>query len=232
MHSNTNPKRLESWIEGALLATRFAIAIPVVVCVLLALAALYVATVDAVYVLGHLIAYASSISTPASDLRVDLVTAIIKSFDTYLIAAVLLIFAVGLYELFVNRLTAAESKRLPGGLLFAGNLDDLKNRLARLVLLVLVVEVLQQGLQMTYTSALDVMELAVAALLVGAAIFLGDFQGRRSAPDTSETRDAHEARLASERDTWSTWQASRPEDSSPSARERTPSDADRHHQDV
>lgn len=190
MHTN-DTTRMERWIEGALLATRFVIAIPVVFSVLLALAALYVATVDAAYVLSHLGAYASGGSAHSSSLRVNLVTSIIKAFDTYLIAAVLLIFAIGLYELFISRLEVAEREGFPGHLLYVRSLDDLKNRLARLVLLVLVVEVLQQGLQMTYATALDVMELAVAALLVGGAVFLSDYHHGRSESGVAETQGAH-----------------------------------------
>ena len=193
---NRHLKPLGTWFERALLATRFVIIIPVVVSVLLALAALYVATVDAFYAVTHLVDYASSVSAPSATLRVKLLTSIIKSFDTYLIAAVLLIFAIGLYELFISRLEAAERKGFAASQLLVRNLDDLKNRLAKLVLLVLVVEVLQQGLQATYTSALDVLYLAVATLLVGGAIFLGNYLGDHAETDVSKTRDQPAAIVA------------------------------------
>lgn len=180
MNSHVNPKSPRYWGERALLATRFVIVIPVVVSVFLALAAVYVATVDAVYTATHLIQYASGVSEPSAALRVKLLTSIIKAFDTYLIGAVLLIFAIGLYELFIHRLHAVENTGIAGRLLFVRDLDDLKNRLAKLVLLVLVVEVLQQALQLTYASPLDVLYLALATLLVGGAIFLGNVLGDRS----------------------------------------------------
>ena len=180
MNSHLKPKSLQYWAERALLATRFVIVIPVVVSVFLALAAVYVATVDALYTATHLIDYASGISAPSATLRVKLLTSIIKAFDTYLIGAVLLIFAIGLYELFIHRLEAVEHTGIAGRLLFVRDLDDLKNRLARLVLLVLVVEVLQQALQLSYTSLLDVLYLAIATLLVGGAIFLSNVLGERA----------------------------------------------------
>jgi uncharacterized membrane protein YqhA len=150
--------------------------------VLLALAALFVATIDALYVLSHLSEYITSIATPATAARVKLLVTIIKAFDTYLIAAVLLIFAIGLYELFISRLAVAERTRFSGRLLFVRDLDDLKNRLAKLVLIILVVEVLQQALQLTYSTPLDVLYLAIGTVLVGGALFLST-----AAPGHGET---------------------------------------------
>ena len=170
----------QSIIERGLLATRFLMAIPVALSLLLVLAALYLATVDALYVLSHLADYALGGSSAQTGTRVKLITTIIKSFDTYLIAAVLLVFAFGIYELFISRLEASPHSEIVGRLLIVRSLDDLKDRLARLVLLVLVVEVLQQALQLTYSGTLDVLFLAIATLLVGAAILLGNFSGART----------------------------------------------------
>jgi uncharacterized membrane protein YqhA len=173
----------QNWIERTLLAVRFVFFIPVFSSVLLALGAVYLATIDAIYVLAHLANYVSGATAPATELRVKLLTAILKAFDTYLIAAVLLIFAIGLYELFISRIETEERSELAGRLLFVEDLDDLKNRLAKLVLLVLVVEVLQQGLQLTYRNALDVLYLAIATLLVGGAVFLGNYIGGHREPE-------------------------------------------------
>lgn len=189
MDSHRKPKSLQYWVEQGLLATRFVIVVPVVVSIFLALAAVYVATVDAVYTATHLIDYASSVSSPSATLRVKLLTSIIKVFDTYLIGAVLLVFAIGLYELFIHRLEATEHIGIAGRLLFVRDLDDLKNRLAKLVLLVLVVEVLQQGLQLTYASPLDVLYLAIATVLVGGAILLGNVLSDRAENESVKTSD-------------------------------------------
>jgi uncharacterized membrane protein YqhA len=188
-------RSLQRTIERGMLATRFLMAIPVALSLFLALAALYLAAVDTIYVLTHLADYALSGSPSQDAIRVKLLATIIKSFDTYLIAAVLLVFAFGLYELFISPLEVAEQMGIAGRLLIVRSLDDLKDRLARLVLLVLVVEVLQQALLSNYSSPLDVFYLAIATLLVGAAIFLGNLGGARgslirgaprAAPPTSD----------------------------------------------
>jgi uncharacterized membrane protein YqhA len=40
--------------------------------------------------------------------RADAITTIVKAVDEYLIAAILLLFALGLYELFIDRIDVAE----------------------------------------------------------------------------------------------------------------------------
>jgi uncharacterized membrane protein YqhA len=52
------------------------------------------------------------------------------------------------------------------------SVDDLKDRLAKVVLLVLIVEFLQYALGARYTSALDLLYLAVGIALIGLALYL------------------------------------------------------------
>jgi len=83
----------------------------------------------------------------------------------------MVIFALGLYELFVGPIKAAES---PTGarLLEIRDLDELKNRLAKVIILLLVVEFFQQALRLTFATPLDLLYLAIGILLIGGAVFL------------------------------------------------------------
>ena len=53
------------------------------------------------------------------------------------------------------------------------SLDELKDRIASLVLLVLAIEFFQRALQLRYETALDLLYFATSVLLVSGALYLG-----------------------------------------------------------
>jgi uncharacterized membrane protein YqhA len=161
---------LERLFERVLWLSRLVVVIPVVASVALACAAFYLGTVDVVSVLARLGSYAI-VAAPATA-RATLLGTIIRAIDIYLLAAILLIFALGLYELFIGKIEAAERTAFAPRLLLIESVDDLKDRLAKVVLLVLIVEFLQYALGAHYTSALDLLYLAIGIALIGAALYL------------------------------------------------------------
>lgn len=166
---------VERAFERALWGSRLIVLVAVVFGLLLALGAFYLATVDVFYFLGYLSDYADlGLGTDErEDLRASAITAIVKAVDGYLIAAILVIFALGLYELFVSKLDPAERAEVIPRLLLIKNLDELKERIASLVLLVLVIEFFQRALQLEYRNPLDLLYFAAGVLLVSGALYLG-----------------------------------------------------------
>lgn len=166
--------RLERGFERALWSGRLLVLVAVLVTVLLAAAALVLATLDAVYTARLLAGYADpALTGDARDaLRTDVVTAIVKSLDGYLIAALLLIVALGLYELFVDRIDPAAGSPVARRLLQVRDLEDLKQRVAKLVVLVLVVEFFQQALRLPIAGTLELLWLGLGILVVSAALWL------------------------------------------------------------
>ena len=77
---------------------------------------------------------------PGSLSEGTIVAHVVEVVDGYLLAAIMLIFALGLYELFVSRIEIAEGSEFAERLLLIRSLDDLKDRLAKVVLLILVVK--------------------------------------------------------------------------------------------
>ncbi len=78
--------------------------VAVLTSVLLALGTLYLAVVDATRVIGILMDYAdpSLGSKEATYLRNEAVASIVRTLDGFLITSILLIFAFGIYELFIG----------------------------------------------------------------------------------------------------------------------------------
>jgi uncharacterized membrane protein YqhA len=154
--------------------------------VLVAVGAAYMATVDIVYFAGLLVQYAdSSLGSQArEELQTEIVTAIVKMLDGYLISAILIVFSLGLYELFVGKIEAAEGSETASRLLYVSSLDDLKDKVARLILLVLTIEFFQRALHLRYDSSLDLLYLAGGVLLISGAFYLiGLRSGRGKNPD-------------------------------------------------
>ncbi len=175
---------MERGFERALWASRLIVIAAVLVTVALAVGALLLATFDALYTARLLGRYADlGLSGDARDaLRTDVVTAIVKSLDGYLIAALLLIVALGLYELFVNRIDPAAGSPAARRLLQVRDLEDLKQRVAKLVVLVLVVEFFQQALRLPIRGALDLLWLGLGILVVSAALWLTGRHESQAAP--------------------------------------------------
>ncbi|MDP8950699.1 MAG: YqhA family protein [Actinomycetota bacterium] len=165
---------LERLFERALWSSRLVVLVAVIFGVLLALGAFYLATVEVFYALGYLVQYADPAlgAEERQGLRVDAVSAIVKAVDEYLIGAILIIFALGLYELFVSKLEAAERAEAAPRLLLIRNLDQLKERIASLIMLVLAIEFFQRALQLSYENALDLLFFAAGVLLVSGALYL------------------------------------------------------------
>lgn len=100
------PGRLESLFERVLWGSRLLMLVRVVASVLLALGTFYLALVDLAYFFGLILDYGTGVQA-RDELRADLINATVKVLDGFLICAILIIFALGLYELFVNRIDVA-----------------------------------------------------------------------------------------------------------------------------
>lgn len=163
--------RLERAFEAVIWNSRFVVLFAVAGSLVASLGMFWVATVDTVLMIGHLAGYADpSISTGARKaVHDETVTHVVEIVDAYLLAAVLLIFALGLYELFVSRIDAAKQA---GRVLFVRSLDDLKNRLGKVILMILVVTFFERVVAVPTRSAIDLLSFAGGVALVAGALWL------------------------------------------------------------
>jgi len=171
--------RVEQTFEAVLWHGRYVALVAVVGSALLAVGTLVVATVDALKLFTRMLAYVMPGSDPAARaaMRSGMISEIVKVLDIYLVAAIMLLFAMALYELFVSRIDAAEGSDFAERVLVVRSLDDLKNRLANLVLLILVTTFFQFALELNYRSPLDLLCLAVGIVLIGVTVHLGHARG-------------------------------------------------------
>ena len=102
--------QVEKIFEGFLWNSRFVVVAAVVSSILGAFALFYMTTVDAYYMISHLLHYASPALDSAARvaLRSETVTHVVEIVDGFLLATFLLIFGMGLYELFISKIDQAE----------------------------------------------------------------------------------------------------------------------------
>ncbi|MHB9100193.1 MAG: YqhA family protein [Sulfuricella sp.] len=167
-------KTLEKWFEATLWNGRFVVVVAVVASMAAATAIFYMATVDVVYLVGHMLNYADpALGDEARKLLHDkTITHVVEVVDGYLLATFMLIFALGMYELFVSDIDQAHGSKTSSKILVIENLDDLKARLAKVILMILIVTLFEEALNMKISSPLDLLYLGGAIALIGAALFL------------------------------------------------------------
>lgn len=167
-------KRYERIFEGLLWDSRFVVIFAVVASLFSALAMFYMATVDAYFMLSHLVDYASPALDTAARyaLRSTTITHVVEIVDGYLLATVLLIFSLGLYELFISKIDMAQGSETSSNVLLINSLDDLKNRLAKVILMILIVKFFENAISMNFDSPMSLLMLAGGISLLGLALYL------------------------------------------------------------
>jgi uncharacterized membrane protein YqhA len=96
----------------------------------------------------------------------------ISAIDGYLLGAFMLIFAFGLYELFLADLEEARSSRTAGRILQIKSLDDLKQRLAKVILIILIVETFKDAFGVKAQTPLELLYVGATIALIGLALYL------------------------------------------------------------
>jgi len=167
-------KTLATIFEQFLWSSRIIVLAAVLASLAAAIAVFFMASVDAWLMISHLGDYLNPELTTDSraKLRSETITHVVEIIDGYLLATVLLIFSLGLYELFINKIKAAEGSEGASKILLIKNLDDLKNRLAKVILMILIVKFFEHALNMSFNTAVDLFYFAGGIALLGLALYL------------------------------------------------------------
>ena len=167
-------KLFESLFEGSLWNSRFVIMLAVLGSLFAGFAIFYVATVDVFNLVQHALHYASSDLTEEARkvLHDSTVSHIVEVVDGYLLGTVMLIFALGLYELFISDIDQAHGTKASSKILVISSLDDLKSRLAKVILMIMIVTLFEESLHMKLTAPIDLLYLGGSIALIGLALYL------------------------------------------------------------
>ncbi|KAF0843182.1 putative membrane protein YqhA [Methylovorus glucosotrophus] len=167
-------KWLEQVFEGILWKSRFVVMLAVVASLLAGFAIFYIATVDVFFLIKHVAHYADPDLTNEirKTLHDDTVSHVVEVVDGYLLATIMLIFSLGLYELFISDIDAAQGSKASSRVLVIHDLDDLKNRLAKVIVMIMIVSLFEHALKMKMTDPQDLLTFGGSIALIGLALFL------------------------------------------------------------
>ena len=101
----------------------------------------------------------------------ELLVGIIQGIDLYLISVVLMIFGFGIYELFISKIDIAR-QNIDITILEIENLDELKQKIIKVIIMVLIVNFFERILKMPYGTPEDLLWFALSVLALSLGIYL------------------------------------------------------------
>ena len=160
---------LEKIFESGLWSSRFMVLMAVVFGLIGAVSLFVVASVDVFNTASMVVSTYINHLHP-EHFHEDVVGGIIGAVDLYLIGVVMLLFSFGLYELFISDIDIAKDERGEDNKILAiHSLDQLKDKISKVIVMVLVVSFFQKVGHTEYHGALEMLyfSLSITAVAVG-----------------------------------------------------------------
>lgn len=154
---------IEQLFESILWKSRLIVFLAVIFGVLASLALFVTGSYEIWHTIKHIF--------PGGNIEPDyskLLIGIIGAIDLYLIAIVLLIFAFGVYELFISKIDIAHGDDKEHNVLEITTLDELKTKLLKVIIMVLIVTFFKTVLAASFQTPLEMLYFALAILAVAA----------------------------------------------------------------
>ncbi|MFQ5518608.1 MAG: YqhA family protein [Mariprofundus sp.] len=184
---------MESWFENSLWSSRWAVLVAVISSVIAALLMFYIAAVDTFYTIEHLVNYGLVTDhLDRTEIRAEAIAQVVEVIDTFLLAVVLLIFGLGLYELYISKIDHAyeDNDEAAEHLLSIDSLDDLKSRLGKVIMMILIVKFFEMAISMEVEDPISLLMFAGGVLMSGLALVFTEMANRRSGQKTRATDSA------------------------------------------
>ena len=159
-------RKVELFFEAVIWNFRFFILIPVIFSLLSALRLILIGTID----IWAGLTIAINPQDPEGVMTIKTVTYIIGGVDYYLIGIVLLIFAFGIYELFISEIEIKHHD--DSSILQSASLEELKGKLVNVIVVALIVSLFKQMLNIEIGKLSDVIYISLAILLISISQYL------------------------------------------------------------
>ena len=165
-----NRNFFEAIFEGSLWKSRLVVILAVVFGILGGMALFVVASYDVWVILIDVYKFIFHHYHP-EHFHAEIISGIIGAVDLYLIAVVMFIFSFGLYELFISKIDDAEESEVGNKLLAIHSLDELKDKLGKVVVMVLIVSFFKKVINMSFDTPLQMLYLAGSILALALALY-------------------------------------------------------------
>ncbi|WP_036479684.1 YqhA family protein [Myxosarcina sp. GI1] len=178
-------KKIEAIFEAFIWNVRFFIVVPVVFSLLSSLRLIVIGTLD----IWAALTLAFDIQDPEGEATVQIVAYIIGGIDYYLIGIVLLIFAFGIYELFISEIEIKHND--DSNILQSETLEELKGKLVNVIVVALIVSLFKQMLSLEIRQTSDVIYMALAILLISISQYLLNLNHPSSSKSKRNLKSPH-----------------------------------------
>jgi len=165
-----NQSWIETIFENTLWSTRFFVLLAVIFSMIGGISLFIVASVDVWHVAVMVFENYFGHGEHLANFHEIIVAELIGAIDLYLIAIVLFIFGFGLYELFISQIDVAK-KSAASKILEIHSLDELKDKLAKVIIMVLIVGFFKRAMNTTYTEPIEMLYLSGAILGLALAFY-------------------------------------------------------------
>jgi len=163
-------KIIERIVERLLWESRFMIFLAVVASILAAFILVLIGSYDIFIVLKESFHMFAS-QEHFENFHKEAIKHIVSAVDVYLIATVLLIFGLGLYELFISKIDYIENAERSSKILMVHTLDQLKEKLAKVILMVLIVTFFKYAIEFHYEDIKTLLFLSIGVFLISLSIY-------------------------------------------------------------
>lgn len=169
-------KRFELLFEKFLWHSRLFLIFAVVASVFAAILLIFLGTYD-IFLLFKKVFLALQDYSYYESIQKESLGKIIGAIDNYLIATVLIIFGIGLYELFISKIEFIEKDDKSSRILVIHSLDQLKDKIAKVVVMVLIVTFFKYSISQKEWNMINLLILAGGTLLVSLALYVINAKG-------------------------------------------------------
>ena len=161
--------KFEDKFESILWNLRYVVILAVILSVLASITLFIIGSWDIL----HSIVFQNPLTNHNVSHNNNLLFKIISSIDLFLIGIVLLIFGFGVYELFISEIDIARDK-FADSTLKINSLDQLKNKIIKVVIIVLIVKFFEKILKLTpnFNTPQDLRLLSVSILAICLGFYL------------------------------------------------------------
>ncbi|BAY22097.1 hypothetical protein NIES2100_18600 [Calothrix sp. NIES-2100] len=158
-------QKLEHFVETTLWTVRFLAIVPVLFGVFSVLGLFILGSAEIISGLSGYLHFKHE------ETAKSILSGIIGGIDMYLIGIVLMIFSFGIYELFISKIDIGRQNE-EIQILEIKSLDQLKDKVLKVIVMVLVVGFFKKVLEMPISTTLDLLYLAISILLIAASSYL------------------------------------------------------------
>jgi uncharacterized membrane protein YqhA len=171
---------VERSVEYLLWGSRRAMFFAVIACMVAFFSVLFLTVIELFHVVAPVLSRLVHLdfATDTTDLHEETLKSVVGLVDSFLVAIFLLLFAYGMYELFVSELDPARNDaRSKGattvlGLLPIRNLDDLKSNLVKVITAILIVTLFEHAVAVEVKTPIELLCFAGAIVLVALALYV------------------------------------------------------------